>query len=109
MLRRKKQIRIRLYNCDYCNKEHENINCGNDYIIYASGHRFCREPDCWSLYMKQKKEEENAKTLRNEEKRKRVYGKRIFNEKEKEERQKVISKLDQYLDYLKGNHAKEKR
>jgi hypothetical protein len=43
--------------------------------------------------MKQKKEEENARTLRNEEKRKRIYGKRIFNEKEKEERQKVISKF----------------
>jgi hypothetical protein len=106
---RKKQPRIFVYSCDYCGTKHENINCGSDYIIYASGHRFCRKPDCWSLYIKQEKKKEEERNVRNEEKRKRVYEKRIFNEKEKEERQKVISKLDQYLNYLKGNHAKEKR
>lgn len=98
---RKKQQRIFVYHCDFCNKEHQNINAGSDYVVYASGQRFCREPDCWSLYMKQKKEEQDARTLRNEEKRQRVYGKKIFSEEEKEKRKVNISKLEEYLNYLK--------
>jgi hypothetical protein len=101
-VRRRKPKHIFVYKCDYCDKEHENINCGSDYVIYASGKRFCREPDCWSLYMKQKKEEQDARTLRNEEKRQRVYGKRIFSEEEKEKRQKVIAKAEAYLKELRG-------
>ena len=99
---RKKQQRIFVYRCNFCNKEHENINAGSDYLVYASGQRFCREPDCWSLYMKQKKEEQDAGTLRNEEKRQRVYGKRIFSKEEKEKRQKVIAKAEAYLKELRG-------
>jgi len=102
---RKKQQRIFVYNCDYCGKQHDNIDAGSDYLVYASKKRFCREPDCWSLYMKQKKEEENARTLRNEEKRKRIYGKKIFSDEEKKERQEVVSKLEEYLNYLKRGRA----
>lgn len=101
-MRKRKPKHIFVYKCDYCDKEHENINCGSDYVVYASGKRFCREPDCWSLYMKQKKEEQDAGTLRNEEKRQRVYGKRIFSEEEKEKRQKVIAKAEAYLKELRG-------
>jgi hypothetical protein len=103
----RKKTRIFVYYCDYCGKQHDNINAGSDYLVYASKQRFCREPDCWSLYMKQKKEEQDAKTLRNEEKRQRVYGKKIFSEKEKEKRKVNISKLEEYLNYLKkGKHEK---
>ena len=101
-MRKRKPKHIFVYKCDYCDKEHENINCGSDYVVYASGKRFCREPDCWSLYMKQKKEEQDAGTLRNEEKRQRVYGKRIVSEEEKEKRQKVIAKAEAYLKELRG-------
>jgi len=101
-VRKKKPKHIFVYKCDYCDKEHENINCGSDYVVYASGQRFCREPDCWSLYMKQKKKEEEKQRVRNEEKRQRVYGKRIFSEEEKEKRQKVIAKAEAYLKELRG-------
>jgi len=102
---RKKRLRIFVYYCDYCGKEHEHTNAGSDYLVYASKQRFCREPDCWSLYQTKLKEEENARTLRNEEKRKRVYGKKIFSDEEKKERQEVVSKLEAYLAYLKKGRA----
>ena len=103
-MRRRKPKHIFVYKCDYCNKEHENINCGSDYVVYASGKRFCREPDCWSLYMKQKEKEKEEQHVRYEEKRQRVYGKKIFNEEEKKERQKVIAKAEAYLKELKGKY-----
>ena len=102
---RKKQQRIFVYHCDQCGKQHDNINAGSDYLVYASKKRFCREPDCWSLYMKQKEKEQEEQNVRNEEKRKRIYGKKIFSDEEKKERQEVVSKLEEYLNYLKRGRA----
>ena len=102
---RKKQQRIFVYNCDHCGKQHDNIDAGSDYLVYASKKRFCREPDCWSLYMKQKEKEQEEQNVRNEEKRKRIYGKKIFSDEEKKERQEVVSKLEEYLNYLKRGRA----
>ena len=99
---RKKQQRIFVYNCDHCGKQHDNIDAGSDYLVYASKKRFCREPDCWSLYMKQKEKEQEEQNVRNEEKRKRIYEKKIFSDEEKEKRQKVIAKAEAYLKQLRN-------
>jgi len=55
--------------------------------------------------MKQKEKEQEEQNVRNEEKRKRIYGKKIFSDEEKKERQEVVSKLEEYLNYLKRGRA----
>ena len=96
---RKKQLRIFVYQCDYCGKEHENHNAGSDYVVTAAKNHYCR--GCHDIVVQEnfRKEAEAKKQL--EEKRKRVYGKREFTPQEQETRKIVVSKLEEYLNYLK--------
>ena len=96
---RKKQLRIFLYYCDLCGKEHQNINAGSDYIVTAAKNHYCRGCHDKVVVENFRKEAEAKKAL--EEKRKRVCGKRQFTPQEQQQRKIAVSKLEEYLNYLK--------
>ncbi len=96
---RKKQQRIFVYNCDYCNKQWEHRECGEEYIITAGKHRYCKP--CHNIVVQNIFNQQAEEKKQLEEKRKRVYGRKQFTPQEQEQRKAAVSKLEEYLNYLK--------
>ena len=96
---RKKQQRIFVYNCDHCGKQHEHLDAGSDYIVTAAKNHYCRA--CHLIVVQDIFNQQQLEKKQLEEKRKRVYGRKQFTPQEQEQRKAAVSKLEEYLNYLK--------
>lgn len=106
----RKPKRLFSYKCDWCGGEILNTDGG--WIVNAEKKRFHDDGIhelCFTKYLKHKEEERRLKEEESAKKKQELYGKKQFTMEEKNNRQAMVNKLEDYLKYLKGKKSNYKQ